>query len=95
MLWTVYQQSCDVNSFQNYLLHSGEKAWSMKTWDPFYKQWLTFFQAWISNYIHYKVWDEITYPFLNFNGVTAEFQEWISNFISHFSGHVITYPLWD
>ena len=28
--------------------------------------------AWISNYIHYKVWDEITYPFLNFNGCTVE-----------------------
>ena len=26
--------------------------------------------AWISNYIHYNVWDEITYPFLNFNGAT-------------------------
>ena len=23
-------------------------------------------------YIHYKVWDEITYPFLNFNGATVE-----------------------
>ena len=28
--------------------------------------------TWISNYIHYKVWDEITYPFLNFNGGTVE-----------------------
>ena len=28
--------------------------------------------AWISNYIHYKVWDEITYPFLNFNSATVE-----------------------
>ena len=28
--------------------------------------------AWISNYIHYNVWDEITYPFLNFNGCTVE-----------------------
>ena len=26
----------------------------------------------ISNYIHYTVWDEITYPFLNFNGATVE-----------------------
>ena len=24
------------------------------------------------NHIHYKVWDEITYPFLNFNGCTVE-----------------------
>ena len=28
--------------------------------------------AWINNYILYKVWDEITYPFLNFNGATVE-----------------------
>ena len=26
----------------------------------------------ISNYTHYNVWDEITYPFLNFNGATVE-----------------------
>ena len=30
-----------------------------------------------------KVWDEITYPFLNFNGATVEVKEWISNFIPH------------
>ena len=28
--------------------------------------------AWISNYTHYNVWVEITYPFLNFNGATVE-----------------------
>ena len=39
---------------------------------PFYKHGLTLIPAWISNYIHYKVWDEITYPFLNFNGATVE-----------------------
>ena len=27
--------------------------------------------AWISNYIHYKVCDEITYSFPNFNGVAV------------------------
>ena len=27
---------------------------------------------WISNYTHYNVWDEITYPFLSFNGATVE-----------------------
>ena len=36
--------------------------------------------------------DEITYPFLNFNGSTVEVYERISNFIPHFAGHVITYP---
>ena len=24
------------------------------------------------DHIHYKVWDEITYPFPNFNGATVE-----------------------
>ena len=51
--------------------------------------------TWISNYIHYYVWDEITYPFPNFNGCTVEVWERISNFIPHFTGHVITYPCCD
>ena len=29
--------------------------------------------------MHYNVWDEITYPFLNFNSTTVEVWEWISN----------------
>ena len=44
----------------------------------------------INNYIHCKVWDEITYPFPNFNGCTVEVWEWINNFIPLFTGHVIT-----
>ena len=28
--------------------------------------------AWMNNDIHYKVWDEITYPFLNFNSAAVE-----------------------
>ena len=28
--------------------------------------------TWISNYTHYNEWDEITYPFLNFNSATVE-----------------------
>ena len=39
--------------------------------------------AWISNYMYCKVWDEITYPFENFNGTTVEIWEWISSFIPH------------
>ena len=39
---------------------------------PFYLHGLTLIPAWISNYTHYNVWDEITYPFLNFNGATVE-----------------------
>ena len=39
---------------------------------PIYYHGLTLIPAWISNYIHYKMWDEITYPFLNFYGATVE-----------------------
>ena len=34
--------------------------------------WMDRMDGWISNHIHYKVWDEITHPFLNFNGATVE-----------------------
>ena len=44
----------------------------MATSGPFYYYGLTLIQAWITNYTHYKVWDEITFPFLNFNGATVE-----------------------
>ena len=53
---------------------------------------LTFIPALMINYIHYKVWGEITYSFPNFKGCTVEVWEWISNFKPHFTGHVITYP---
>ena len=39
---------------------------------PFYYHGLTLIPAWISNYMPGKVWGEITYPFLNFNGCTVE-----------------------
>ena len=39
---------------------------------PFYKHGLLLIPAWISNYIHLKMWDEVTYSFLNFNGCTVE-----------------------
>ena len=32
----------------------------------------TLIPALISSYIHYKVWDKITNPFINFNGFTVE-----------------------
>ena len=61
----------------------------------FYYQGLTLIPEWISNYIHYRVWDEITYPFLTFTNCTIEVWEWISNFIPQFPGHVISYPCRD
>ena len=39
---------------------------------PLLLTWFNLNPAWISNYIHCNVWDEITYPFLNFNGATVE-----------------------
>ena len=42
---------------------------------PFNKHGLTFIQAWISNSIHYEIWDEIT----------SEVWEWV-NFIPYFTG---------
>ena len=39
---------------------------------PFYKHGLTLIPVWISNYTHYNEWNEITYPFPNFNGATVE-----------------------
>ena len=44
-------------------------------WGPFYYHWLTFIPAWISNCTRYKVRDEITYSFSNFNGCTVEVSE--------------------
>ena len=40
--------------------------------------------AWISNYIHYNVWDEIAYPFPNFNDYAVEVYKWVSIFILHY-----------
>ena len=46
--------------------------------------------AWISNYVPRKMWDEITYPSLNFNGCTVGIYVWISNFIPYFIIYVIS-----
>ena len=56
--------------------------------------------AWKSNHASSKVWDEITYPFPNFNGCTVYVWEWISNCIPQFIMDVITIlkncrcPIW-
>ena len=49
-----------------------EVVGSSPTCGPFYWHGLTLIPAWINNYIHYKMCDEIAYPFLNFNGATIE-----------------------
>ena len=44
----------------------------------------------ISNHMLGKVWDEMIYPFPNFNGCAVEVWEWINDFITHFIMDVIT-----
>ena len=44
----------------------------LAAWGPFYLLGLTLIPACISNCLPGKMWDEITYPFLNFNGCTVE-----------------------
>ena len=81
---TTYETSICENSIDIWMLFMGN-SWPHG---------LTFISAWMSNYIHYKMWDEITYPFPNFNGATFAVCEWISNFIPYFTWHVIIYPCW-
>ena len=50
------------------------------TCGPIYWHGLTLI-TWISNYIHYKVWHEISYTVINFNSYPVDVGEWISNFV--------------
>ena len=50
---------------------------------------------WISNHMLIKVWDDITFPLLNFTGATGDVWERIDDFIPHFLIYVITYPCWN
>ena len=45
---------------------------------PFYQHGLTLILQWVSDHMPSKGYDEITYPFQNFNGSTAEVWEYIS-----------------
>ena len=51
--------------------------------------------AWIIKYIHYKVWNQITYLLPNLIGAAAGVWEWVSNFILHFIEHGVNYPCRD
>ena len=64
-------------------------------WGLFYQYGLTLTLTCISNYIHYRVWNEVNYPFPNFNGCTTEVWKWIRNFIPHSIMDAITYPCQD
>ena len=74
------------------LAYELSRCWSL---GPNLLTWFNFEPSMESNYTHYNVRGEITYPFLYFNGATVEDYEWISNFTPHFIKHVITYPCWD
>ena len=54
--------------------------------DPFYSHGLTLTPAWISGHTPKKTWNEITYPFTNFNGCGVEVWEWLSNYITLYNG---------
>ena len=69
-----YRNGAEAGIFQEYQVNTkaAKALTSFVTSGPFYQHGLTLISAWISNYTHYNVWDEITYPFLNFNGATVE-----------------------
>ena len=46
---------------------------AMSTWGPFSWHGLTLIPVWITNYMHYKMWNEITSPFPDFNVTPLKF----------------------
>ena len=62
----------NIGQYQTTTNHSKVGNHVYISWGPLYDYELSLIQAWISNHIYYKVWDEITYPFPNFNSVTIE-----------------------
>ena len=69
--------------------------WTLN-WDPFYWHRWTLIPLSINNHMPSKMWDEITYPFANFNCCPMEVGEWIiSNITPHLIMDVIPYKCWD
>ena len=56
---------------RNYRCHNTQRSLVLIR-DSFTNMVWLLIPAWISDYIHYNVWEEITYPFPNFNGCTVE-----------------------
>ena len=78
-IWLVFMLISQYETFvfrfrqliMSWLKPSGTETWIITdNQAPLLLTWLTFIPAWISNYIYYKVWDEINHPFLNFNSST-------------------------
>ena len=48
--------------------------------------WIEFKRDMDKYYIHHEVWNEIIYPFQNFNSATVDVREWKSNSNPAFAG---------
>ena len=59
------------NKLKKLLLMTPRKYYKLHL-GPLLLTWFNFNPSMVSNHIHYKMWDEITYPFLNFNGAAVE-----------------------
>ena len=53
-------------------------------WGPFYWHGLTLTPAWISSHRFNKVWDEIAFPFRDFNGCSLGMAKWFHP--THYNG---------
>ena len=90
------QRHCELRAYEHKWVHvlmymSLAAVYADDQGGPFYWQGLIR----INDIMPCKVWDEIAYPFANFNGCTVEVWEWISNLITHFTMDVNTYPCRD
>ena len=100
-LWTqfVTQQVSEMSISWKKMIHEYTKPHRLGATrhlqGPLSLTWFKWIPRMVSNYIHYKVQDEITYSFQNSIGETVEVWKWINYFISQFTGHVITRPCWD
>ena len=92
-IWTWY--SIAIQCFDNLARYKDCDRSEGNIWGPFYQHGLTLISAWISNHMPSKKWDEITYPFPNFNSATVEVWVWINNFIPRIIMGVINNPCWD
>ena len=79
---TLVKQQTRLRGLELHVLAKGPlPKWINKTFEMMFEQFTLWsmrhvshplIPAWICNYIPCKVWGEITYPFLNFNGATVE-----------------------
>ena len=70
--WTAVIEKCNCNITEVAEVFTSKppRPYNMHKSSSFYWYGLTFIPAWISNHMSSKVWDKITYPFLNFNDCT-------------------------